>query len=67
MLDYKDMAVNSIMNRDDIQGWIDDLTDTGQHGLAEDLIALKMGVVMSNESLFRLAFYFHHVGSVGRG
>jgi len=67
MLDYKTMAINSIMQRDDVQDWVDDLTDTGQFDLAEDLLALRMGVVMSNERLYRLAFYLHHVESVGRG
>jgi len=67
MILYKDMAINAIMQRDDIQGWIDDLTDTGQHELAEDLIALRMGVVMNNERLYRLAWYLNHVESVGNG
>lgn len=67
MLDYRDMAINSIRNRDDLKGWIDDLRDTGQQLLAEDLTSFKFGMVLSDASLFRLAFYMAHVEGVGRG
>jgi len=67
MLDYREIAINSIRNRDDLKGWIDDLTDTGQLLLAEDLTSFKFGMVLSDAALFRLAFYIAHVEGVSRG
>lgn len=67
MLDYRDMAMNAILSRDDLKGWIDDLTDTGQLLLAEDLTSLRFGMVLTDAALFRLWGYMSHVESVGRG
>lgn len=64
MLDYRSMAVSSIMGRDDIKGWISDLADTGQLLLAEDLNSLKFGMVLNDAALFRLAFYMAHVEAI---
>jgi hypothetical protein len=63
MLDYLEMARNSIISRDDLKGWKDDLSDTCQFELAEDLVDILAGLMLPAHKVYRLAWYIAHVES----
>lgn len=60
MINYAEMALNSIKARDDLKGWVNDLTDTHQFSMAEQLIRIMEGLPLTDDKLFMLAWYLSH-------
>jgi len=67
MLSYKQLAESSILNRGNLDAVYQRLLVQADQDLADDLHAMRLGLKLSNERVFRLAFYLHHVGAVGNG
>lgn len=64
-MNFRTMALNSILSRDDLHGWRTDLIETGLTELADDLFSLLVGIAIDDAKVYRLAFYMLHVESVG--
>lgn len=57
---YRNMAMRSIMERQDPKLWVADLTDTNQFALLDILIRLIEGLPVEDSGLFMLAWYLYH-------
>jgi len=60
MIDYRQMATNSIMARGDLKGWVADLTETNQFSMVDILVRLIEGLPVEDSGLFMLAWYLYH-------
>jgi len=66
-MNFRTMALGSILSRDDLHGWRTDLIETGLTELADDLFSIMLGIDIGDAKVYRLAFYMLHVESVGNG
>jgi len=54
---YKELARDSILNRMNLDELYNELVENGLQDIADDMKALQLGLQISGERLFRLAFY----------
>ena len=54
---YRDLATDSILNRKNLDTLHADLELYGLQELADDMLALRLGLHISGERLFRLSSY----------
>ncbi len=64
---FRDLATNSILNRTNLDELYTELVENGLQDIADDMKALQLGLRISGERLFRLAFYLTITESVKRG
>jgi len=64
---YRDLATDSILNRMNLDELYNELVENGLQDIADDMKALRLGLQISGERLFRLAFYLKNSECVRRG
>lgn len=64
---YKELARDSIINRMNLDELYSELVENGLQDIADDMKALRLGLQISGERLFRLAFYLKNSECVRRG
>ena len=63
---YKELARDSILNRMNLDELYKELVENGLQDIADDIKALQLGLQISGERLFRLAFYLTSTESIKR-
>lgn len=64
---YKELARDSILNRMNLDELYSELVENGLQDIADDMKALQLGLQISGERLFRLAFYLKNSECARRG